>query len=288
MSRAVPGPGRTRTSNFRIAFRVLAPERRRAIRALYGFCRQADDAVDEARTQAGARAALDTVRGRLEHCYAGEGADGPPCELGRAVHLFDLPRRAFEELLEGVSWDLEARRYRTREDLRAYCYRVASTVGLLCVRIFGCRDGGCDSYAEELGIALQWTNILRDVRPDLERGRLYLPLESLERHGVTEVDLVEPRGSARGRVDALIRDEAHFARGRFAAATAALPAAQRRTVMAGEIMASVYRLLLGRVERAGAGVLERTITVSSLRRTLLAAKVVLHHRVNEAVGEAGS
>jgi phytoene synthase len=199
--------------------------------------------------------------------------------LGAAVRAFELPRRPFEDLIEGVAWDIEGRSYTTRADLRAYCHRVASTVGLLCVRIFGCRDPACDVYASELGVALQWTNILRDLGADLAQGRVYVPAESLMRHGVTEADLRAPGADAARRISALVRDEAAYARRCFAAASEALPAAERSRVLAGEIMATIYRALLGKVERAGARVLDRRIRVSSLRRAWLAVGLLARDRL---------
>jgi phytoene synthase len=283
----VTAPVSTNTSNFLVSFRVLSPERREAVGAVYAFCRRADDAVDEAPNREAARTALSEVAQELEEVFAG-GARTPEAErLLKAVRAFRLPRRPFDELIEGVTWDLEGRRYGTRADLRAYCYRVASTVGLLCVRIFGCKDPACDVYASELGVALQWTNILRDVGADLAQGRIYLPAESLVRHGLTENDLRCPDARAMERITALVREEAGYARACFTAAEAALPPGERSRVLAGEIMATIYRTLLGKVERAGARVLERKVRVSSLHRAWLALGLYARDRLrNEAPVEA--
>jgi phytoene synthase len=266
-------------SSFAVAFRVLPPERRRAIRAVYGFCRSADDAVDTAADRASARGALHRVAERLDRAYAdGTEGDGEK-DLRRAIRRFDLPRRPFEDLIEGVSWDIDARRYADTLELRDYCYRVASTVGLLCVRIFGCRDGVGDAYARELGVALQWTNILRDVAQDLEQGRVYLPLRSLQRHRLTEQQLSDPDAGARRRVTALIREEARYARLCFDAARRALPRTERPKVLAAEIMAGVYGSLLRRIERAGDGVLDRRIRVPTPVRGWIASRLLLCHRL---------
>lgn len=267
--------GRARgRSHFFVAFRVLSPERRRGIQAVYRFCRRADDAVDEAGSEAEARASLDAVRRELEAAFAGDGAAADP-ELVTAIRAYGLPRAPFEELIEGVTWDLEGRRYATREELREYCRRVASTVGRLCVRVFGCGDGACDPYADSLGIAMQWTNILRDVGSDLARGRVYLPAASLAAHALTEDDLRRPTSSVRESLRGLVRDEAGFARERFAEASRALPAAWRRAVTSGEIMAEVYRALLRRVERAGDRVLDRKVRVGAVGRAGALARVLL-------------
>lgn len=261
-------------SNFFIAFRVLPPERRAAIEAVYAFCRAADDAVDDARDrQEGARA-LGAVRSGLDEAFRGGGV----AALAEAIRRFDLPRRPFDDLLEGCAWDLEGRRYEDREGLRAYAYRVASTVGLLCVRIFGATGPGRERYAEELGIALQWTNVLRDVRPDLARGRLYLPASSMREHGVSEADLRAPDPGARTRIAALVRGEAAYARSRFAAARAALDPEDRPRVLAGSIMAAVYEGLLSRVERAGDRVLDTELRLSAPHRLWIAGLTLLRER----------
>jgi phytoene synthase len=257
-------------SHFFIAFRVLPRPRYEAITAVYRFCRRADDAVDENPDPADAERALAEVRAALDAAFARTGGDDA---LARAITAHGLPREPFDDLLEGVRWDLDGRRYATRDHLREYAYRVASTVGLLCVRIFGCGDGSCDRYAEELGIALQWTNILRDIAPDLSMGRVYLPADSMARHGVTEDDLRGSTTDGRRRLRALVTDEAAFARDRFRAAAAALPARHRRTVLAGEIMAEVYRVLLRRVERAGDRVLDGKVRVGALGRAAAFARV---------------
>jgi phytoene synthase len=273
------------TSNFFIAFRVLAPERRRAIEAVYGFCRRADDAVDATADASTARAALERVAESLERAFGAGEDQRPVLELRRAIRRFDLPRRPFDDLLEGVSWDIEGRRYRDTAALREYCYRVASTVGLLCVRIFGCRDGAGDDYARELGVALQWTNILRDVAQDLSQGRIYLPERSLRRHRLSGRDLGDPDPAARPRVAALIREEARYARLCFAEARRVLPRSERSKVLAAEIMAGVYRSLLRRIERAGDGILDRRIRVPAVERGWIAARLLARHRVT---GWAGS
>ena len=263
-------------SNFAIAFRVLPRERRLAIESVYDFCRRADDAVDDAPNVAAGKTALELVRAQLDAALAGDDRVIPG--LASAVSRFELPRRPFDDLLEGVGWDLEGRRYATREALREYCYRVASTVGLLCVRIFGCGRGVCDAYAEHLGVALQWTNILRDIRPDLESGRLYLPAASLSGHDLRADDLAQPRAEDRARIAALIRDEAAYARRCFAAAQSALPDAERSRVVSGQIMAGVYQALLGKIERLGDRVLDKRVRVSSARRSWLAVRAVLGAR----------
>ena len=272
------------TSNFFIAFRVLAPERRRAIESIYAFCRRADDAVDAAPDPTAAREALGRVSHALDVAFGGSPTDAETVELSRVVRRFDLPRKPFADLLEGVSWDIDGRRYDDTASLREYCYRVASTVGLLCVRIFGCRDGAGDDYARELGVALQWTNILRDVGQDLAAGRIYLPTSSLRRHRLSGRDLVSPDAAARGRFRALVREEARYAKHCFAEARRSLPVGERSRMLAAEIMAGVYRRLLRRVERAGDRVLDRKVRVSAVERGWIAARLLARHRITGWAG----
>ncbi len=273
--RGVAGPA----SNFRVAFRVLPRARREGILAVYAFCRRADDAADEAAGPDEARAALAAVRRELDDAFGGREDDPRVARLARVVTAFRLPRGPFEDLLEGVGWDIEGRRYESEEDLCRYCRRVASAVGLLCVRVFGCENRCADDYADELGVALQWTNILRDVGEDFDRGRLYLPACALSRHGLSERDLSRRDPEARRRLDALIREQAAYARARFAAADDVLPAGERRRLLAGRIMAAVYRALLGKIDRAGAGVLDRKPRLAAPRRGLIALGVLLRDRL---------
>jgi len=265
-------------SNFFIAFRALPPERRRAIKAVYGFCRQADDAVDDAETVSEARSALQRVAEKFDKAFARGKHEPELGELGWAIERFDLPREPFDDLVEGISWDLERRRYEDIGELREYCYRVASTVGLLCVRIFGCRAGTCDDYAREMGVAMQWTNILRDIGEDIGNGRLYLTGAALRRNRLTEEDIRTGGAESRVRLASLIREEASYARNCFAEAERLLPAQERSRVVAGEIMAAVYKVLLRRIARAGDGVLDRRIGISAMRRTWIAGRLLIRRR----------
>ncbi len=270
---------RHRGSNFLVAFRVLSEDRRAALSAVYAFCRLADDAVDESRDHGEASEALARMRRSLDDAFAGKPGAGIPTGLAEAIRGFDLPAGPFHDLLEGVGWDLEGRRYADAPALREYCRRVASAVGLLCVRIFGCEDPGCVRYAENLGVALQWTNILRDVGVDLSRGRLYLPADALRRHDLTLEALQHPDAPARERLGALIREQSALARAFFGAAEAWLPPGERRRALAGEIMAAVYRTLLRRVERVGARVLDREVRVRAAERAWIAARLLVRERL---------
>jgi phytoene synthase len=265
-----------RDTSFYYSFLVLPADQRRAIVAVWDFCRAVDDAVDEA--PAG-QSVVEVQRWRDEvvRCFDG-GAPATP--QGRALQpliaAYDLPRSAFAALVEGVEMDLHGRRYRTFDELYEYCIRVASAVGLVCVQIFGCTDPGAKQYAIDLGVALQLTNILRDVPGDFARGRVYLPLEDLARFGVGEGDLgAEATHAGHGvrsaKVKALLAFEAQRARQYYARADAALPRADARRLVAARIMGDIYRGILDRIERAGYDVFSAVIRVPRPRRALIAA-----------------
>jgi 15-cis-phytoene synthase len=265
-----------RDTSFYYSFLVLPADQRRAIVAVWDFCRAVDDAVDEAPAE---QSAAEVQRWREEVARCFDGAT-PGTPQGRALQpliaAYGLPRSAFEALVEGVEMDLHGRRYRTFEELYEYCIRVASAVGLMCVQIFGCRDEGAKQYAIDLGVALQLTNILRDVPGDLGRGRVYLPLDDLQRFGVGEGDLgAEAMHAGHGvrsaKVKALLAFEASRARDYYARADAALPRGEARRLVAARIMGSIYRGILDRIERAGYDVFSEVIRVPRPRRALIAA-----------------
>jgi len=240
-------------TNFYYAFRILPVEKRRAIYALYAFCRVVDDCVDEAGGEG--EAGLQRWTAEVHGCYAGRPQTQLGRELAEAVARFPIPRAAFEAIVEGCRMDLTTRRYRTFGELRAYCERVASAVGLASIEIFGYDDPRTRDYAVELGLALQLTNILRDVGADAARDRLYLPLEDLEGHGVREADLLaaarDPRAPRPAGLEPLLAFEAARARGHYARAGALLPERDRRSMLAAEIMGAVYRALLEEWARRG-------------------------------------
>lgn len=231
-------------SSFHQAFRLLPIERRRSLEALYAYCRVVDDAADEA---AAGAAALDWWRGELQRVLAGAATHPVGIALADSVERFAIPPRHLEEILDGVAMDLTLRRFATFGDLRRYCYHVASAVGLATIPIFGCRDPRSRDYAEALGIALQLTNILRDLAEDAERGRVYLPLEDLVHHGYGERDLMtHKRGAA---FEALVGFECGRAREFYAAARAAVTATDARALAPAEGMRLVYSRVLARIAR---------------------------------------
>lgn len=259
-----------RDTNFYYSFLVLPPASRRAIVAVWDFCRAVDDAVDEADPQDDRL--VDTLDAwRREVALAFDGG-APLTPQGRAlqplVAAFGLPRQPFLHLIDGVAMDVGARRYETFDDLRTYCYHVASTVGLMCLPIFGSRGPAAERYAVELGLALQLTNILRDVGVDLAGGRLYLPLDDLRRFDVSEADL--RAGTLDARVRALLAHQAARAHAHYAAARAALPRADARRLVAPEIMGAIYRAILHRIEARGYDVFSEVVRIPRPRRAVIA------------------
>ncbi len=269
-----------RDTSFYYSFLVLPPHKRHAIVAVWDFCRAVDDVVDEAGV---GDAAGEVARWRQElaQCYDGT---APQTRQGRAlqpfISEFGLPRSAFDALIEGVEMDLHTDRYPTFADLYQYCIRVASAVGLICVEIFGYRDPATRQYATDLGVALQLTNILRDVPEDLARGRVYIPLEDFSKYGCREEDLrgeaaSAGRGVQSGAVKRLLASQAQRAREYYARAATALPREDRRRLVAAEIMGAIYRAILGRIERADYDVFTRRIRVPRPERALIAARTWL-------------
>lgn len=267
-----------RDTNFYYSFLVLPPEKRHAIIAVWDFCRAVDDAVDEAGSEELGEAAIRRWRRELVAVFE---AGTPETSQGRALapltRRFNLPRAAFDALIEGVEMDLHARRYETFADLYEYCIRVASAVGLICVEIFGYRNPGARQYAIELGVALQLTNILRDVPTDLALGRVYLPQEDLRRHGVSDEDLAREMAAAGGGVRSaavkrVLAEQASRARQYYARAARALPREDARRLVAAEIMGAIYTGLLDRIERADYDVFSRTVRIPRPRRALIAAR----------------
>jgi len=265
-----------RDTNFYYSFLVLPADKRRAIVAVWDFCRAVDDAVDRAE---GGTGAVASWRRELEACFAGRPQTPEGQRLQPFIAPFNLPRRAFEDLIDGVEMDVGERRYATFADLREYCLKVASAVGLICLEIFGYEDARARDYAIELGVALQLTNIIRDLGEDLRGGRLYLPTEDLARFGCTADDLEAEAAAPRGNVDgalpgpvmALLKFECDRARAQFARAAAELPRRDRRRLVAAEIMRAVYFAILQRIERGRYDVFSRTVRVPRPRRALIAA-----------------
>jgi 15-cis-phytoene synthase len=264
-------------SSFYYAFRILPAQKRQAIYALYSFCRVVDDCVDE---EGGEGApGLDRWLEEVRRCFDGQ----PRTELGRelaaAVARFPMPLRCFEEIVAGCRMDLTERRYPSFQALRVYCERVASAVGLLTIEIFGYREPAAREYARELGVALQLTNILRDVAVDAARGRLYLPLEDLRRFQVTEDEILGALASpGRPQRQALLAFQADRAREHYARAASLLPEADRRSLRSAEVMAAVYRETLEQLARRGYPIGGPRVRLSRPRKLWITARTIVRGR----------
>ncbi|MEI6319098.1 MAG: presqualene diphosphate synthase HpnD [Pseudomonadota bacterium] len=264
-------------SSFYYSFMFLPPERRRAITALYAFCREVDDVVDEVTEDRVARLKLDWWRHQVALAFGaaaapsdGEAPHPVTRALGPAIAAFSLPRLPFDEIIDGMQMDLDYNRYETFADLRLYCHRVAGAVGLLSARIFGYSNPATLEYADRLGIALQLTNIVRDVAEDAQRNRIYLPLEDLSRFGVAEDDLVRRRDGP--AVRDLVTFQIDRAEQHYAEALALLPPEDRRAQRTGLIMAAIYRTLLAEIRDGGAKVLSERTSLTPLRKLWIAWK----------------
>jgi phytoene synthase len=240
---------RKSASNLALAFVLLPPEKRRGMSTLYAFCREIDDIADDESVPVDERRS-ELQAWRDDIALACNGRE-PTFAVNRELRAFIAERRMpfslFDELIKGVEMDLDIRRYETMDDLDSYCFRVASVVGLLSIEIFGYKNEICRDYAIHLGKALQLTNILRDVRNDAERGRIYLPRVEMARFGVTENEILESHYTE--KYFQLARYIAGVAREHYAKARACLPAEDRRSMATAELMGSVYWRLLQKLER---------------------------------------
>lgn len=258
---------RASKSNLALAFISLPRERRDDITVFYAWCRVIDDIADDpGESTAHRQAALDLWKQALVESVPGDPPLGPAVRA--LIAKYKLPVAHFLEIIAGVEMDLSGASYETWDDLRLYCYRVASVVGLVSIEIFGCRDEGSKTYAVKLGLALQLTNILRDVGQDFANGgRIYLPREDLARFGYTAEDLAA--GRRNDAFLALMRFEAGRARGFYTAAVAARPPIDRRALTAAEIMRAVYFRLLERMESGGFAVFDRRYSLSRFEKVAL-------------------
>jgi phytoene synthase len=255
-------------SSFYYSFLFLPQERRRAITALYAYCREVDDVVDEMQDAAVAQAKLAWWADEIGRMYAGEPQHPVARALAPHLDAFHIRRDSLLLVLEGMAMDLQQNRYLDYASLARYCHAVAGVVGEMSAGIFGASNERTFEYARKLGLALQLTNIIRDVGEDARRGRVYLPLDELQRQGVKVADLLAGR-----YVDGylpLMQFQAQRARHIYAEALAALPAADRRAQRPGLIMGAIYATLLDEVEREGFRVLHQRIALTPLRKLWIA------------------
>jgi phytoene synthase len=262
-------------SSFYYAFRFLESDRRRAITALYAFCREVDDIVDECREPDVARSKLDWWRSEVDGLYRGEARHPISRALAPWIEPYELSREYLDEIIDGMQMDLDYDAYPDFATLSLYCYRVASVVGLLSASIFGYSDRKTLKYAHDLGMALQLTNILRDVHEDALRGRVYIPLDELARFSIEPEEL--RRNLTRDAHRELFAEQAARARQYYERAEAQLPAIDRPRQRPGLIMAAIYRATLEEIERDGFRVLERRIRLTPLRKLWIAWRTARRH-----------
>ncbi len=256
-------------SNFYYAFLFLPAERREALEAVYAFCRLVDDVVDEEAPLETKLAGVEKWRRELNAVYDGAESDHPVVhKLRQAVQRFAIRREDMEAVIDGCAMDITLNRYQTWDELRIYCYRVASAVGLMCIEIFGYCTPKAREYAVDLGIALQLTNILRDVAEDARRGRIYLPADDLKAFGVSEADLLSGRSTP--EFTRMMQFEGQRARSHYLRARAAIGRAERRQLVVAEIMGDIYYALLQELERTGFDVWNGKAQVTRGRKMAIA------------------
>ena len=263
---------RTSKSNLALAFVSLGRERRRDITTFYAFCRVIDDIADDVdlRTEE-KRRRLNGWREWLRKARPDESSFA--ADVRQLMEKYALTPEMLEEIIAGVEMDLSIKRYQTFDELRVYCYRVASAVGLVSIEIFGYRNPACKEYAVQLGLALQMTNIIRDVGKDLRAGRIYLTQEDLARFNYSEKELQDRQYN--GRFVRLMQFEAERARHFFARAAEILPREDQRSMVAAEIMASIYRGLLRRMELDKFRVFEKEYGLNKLEKAARIATQLL-------------
>ena len=255
-------------SSFYYSFLFLPDDRRRAITALYAFCREVDDVVDDCTDPATARATLAWWRQELAAAFHGTPQHPVARALADIAPRFNLAEPRLAEIIDGMQMDLEFNRYPSFEVLRQYCHRVAGVVGELSAEIFGYQDRRTLEYAADLGMAFQLTNIIRDVGEDARRNRIYLPLDEIERHGVSATDITASRETDEFR--RLIEFQIERALGYYREAFAKLPAVDRRAQRAGIVMAAIYRTLLDEIRRDGCRVLSQRTSLTPVRKLWIA------------------
>ena len=274
-----PATAITRSSNtsFYYSFSLLPKQKREAIHTVYAFCRYTDDLVDEGADDGRKVVLLRRWRRELGRALNGTSAYPILNQLSVTARRFNIPVDHFYELIRGMEMDLTRNRYETFDELREYCYLVASSVGLMCRQIFGFRNESTREYAINLGIALQLTNILRDLKEDARKGRIYLPLEDLRRFRYSEDDLLQCRYTP--EFVNLMRFECERACRHFDAARDALKNEDKRFFFAARVMWSIYAHILQRIIRSNYNVFERRISISKLLKLLITFRYWLSYRL---------
>jgi len=255
-------------SSFYYSFLFLPPEKRRAITALYAFCREVDDVVDECSETEVAHAKLAWWRSEIASLFHGTPQHPVTRALYDAINNFELPESRFLDIIAGMEMDLAHQRYRTFDDLKLYCYRVAGVVGLMAAEIFGRTEVATLEYAENLGTAFQLTNIIRDIGEDASRNRIYIPEDELALFQVDARDILQGRSSP--RFSDLLAYQIARAKQYYESALRALPEADRRAQRPGLVMAAIYRSLLNDIETGNTDVLTTRATITPIRKLWIA------------------
>jgi phytoene synthase len=261
-------------SSFYYSFLFLPPERRRAITALYAFCREVDDTVDDCTDVSVAHSKLAWWRKEIGAMLDGNPTHPVTKALQPHLSTYSLDSKYLLAIVDGMEMDLSQTRYLDFQGLQRYCWHVAGAVGILSARIFGATQPETLQYAEKLGLAFQLTNIIRDVGEDARKGRIYLPVNELQQFNVTAADILNARHSE--NFEKLMRFQAQRAQTIYDEAFALLPAADRRAQRPGLIMATIYRALLNEIERDGFHVLNQRISLTPIRKLWLAWKTYVH------------
>jgi len=260
-------------SSFYYSFKFLPADKRRAITALYAFCREVDDVVDECSDTQVARTTLNWWRGQVADIYGGIPQHPVAQALVPVTKQFNLAHDHLQEVINGMEMDLDHARYPDFKSLQLYCYRVASVVGLLSAEIFGYTDRRTLEYAHDLGIAFQLTNIIRDVGEDARRGRIYLPMDELQQFDVAAADILNARETENFRK--LMAFQIERAQRYYGQALDHLPAADRKSQRTGLIMAAIYRATLEEVVASGCHVLKERVSLTPRYKLWLAFKAWL-------------
>ncbi|MDZ4744781.1 MAG: presqualene diphosphate synthase HpnD [bacterium] len=270
------------STNFHYSFSVLPREERRAIHVVYDFCRKIDDIVDEGPSVAAEdirkkRDSLNWWRTEIECCYSSAPPSPLLVPLAAVIRRFSIPKQYLLTVIDGCERDLVQRRYKTFDDLKEYCYSVASVVGLICIEIFGYRREETRQYAINLGYALQLTNILRDVKQDKDRGYIYIPQEDLQRFRYTEEDLINEVYDE--RFQRLMDFQVQRARDFYHKARTMLHPDERLTMVAAEIMDAIYYRLLEKIELNDYRVFQRRIKVNTIHKLITAMRIWIGGKV---------
>lgn len=269
---------RREAKNFYFAFLTLPRPQRAAIYVAYTFCRYCDDAVDEEGTMDAKLSMLNELRGKLGRCYEGQEEGTVFLALADVVRRYGIPQEYFLEILAGVESDLVKDRYENFDELRRYCYQVASAVGLVCLHIFDFENAKAKDHAVDLGLAMQLTNIARDVKEDLDMGRVYLPRDEMERFGYSEADLMS--GTVSPAFTDFMRFHCRRAREYFDSGFQLLPYLPPRSRACPAVLGGLYSRVLDHIEAVDYDVLNHRVSLSKMEKVGVTAQIWLASQLN--------